>query len=314
MPRVSIVIPMRNCERFVEQTLRALLSQQRVEMEIVVVDDGSTDRSADVVKSIADPRIRLVPGPRSGIAAAVNAGLSHATGDYFCRCDADDWYEPDRLARQVNFLQANPDYGAVCGQYTMTNPAGQIVDRLPRANAPEEITAELRDGRGRTHLNTFMVRMPLLRRLNGFRPYFIGTEDNDFQLRLSDITRIWYEPIPSYLYRLHGASITHTQSGVQRKFLEKTAREFQLQRQATGADDLDRGTPPPVPTDQPAEAEKVEQHLLGVMIGRSWREHRAGKKREAIAIGLRACLNEPMRWKAWRNVVMLLMKRPGGVS
>jgi glycosyltransferase involved in cell wall biosynthesis len=314
MPVVSVIIPMRNCEKFIAQALTSILEEKRIDLQVVVVDDGSTDRSAEVVSAFDDARILLIPGPRSGIAAAVNAGLDRATGDYFCRCDADDWYEPGRLARQLAFLQSNPEFGAVCGQYTMTNPAGEIVERLPHTADPEDISPELREGKGRTHLNTFMVRMPLMRSLRGFRPYFIGTEDNDFQLRLSDVTRIWFQPIPAYVYRLHSASITHTQSSKQRKFLEQTARAFQLQRQQTGSDDLDRGNPPPVPADVPAEAEKVDQHLLGVLIGRSWREHRAGKKRSAISIGFKACLNEPMQWRAWRNFALLLLKKPGGVS
>jgi glycosyltransferase involved in cell wall biosynthesis len=303
---------MRNAERFVEETLRSILPQAAVELEVVVVDDGSTDRSADVVARMNDPRVKVVPGPRQGIAAALNSGLAHATGDYFCRCDADDFYEPDRFRAQLDFLESHPEFGAVCGQYTMVSASGKLVDRKPENADAGEITDELRAGRGRTHLCTFMVRMSLLRQLNGFRPYFIGTEDNDFQLRLGDASRVWYEPVPRYVYRLHGESITHTQPTEERKFLERMAREFQLQRQTGRQDDLDLGRAPPVPKGIPPVAEDVRKHVQDVLIGRAWKEHSRGKKWDAFRIGLSACLKRPIRIETWRSLAALVMKRSSG--
>lgn len=313
LSRVSVIIPMRNAERFVDEALRSILPQAGVELELVVIDDGSTDRSSEMVTRMNDPRVNLIPGPRQGIAAALNAGLAHATGDYFCRCDADDFYEPDRFASQLRFLESHPEYGAVCGQYTMVSASGKPVDRKPEHADAGEITDELRAGKGRTHLCTFMVRMSLLRQLNGFRPYFIGTEDNDFQLRLGDVSRVWYEPVPRYVYRLHGESITHTQPTEERKFLERMARQFQLQRQSGRQDDLDLGNPPPVPKGIPAVAEDVDKHLQDVLIGRAWKEHARGKKMDALRIGLSACLKRPIRLETWRSLCALVVKRPGGV-
>ncbi|MFT3789241.1 MAG: glycosyltransferase family A protein [Tepidisphaeraceae bacterium] len=314
MPVISVIIPMRNCEKYVEQTLRSMLAQTGVDLEIVVVNDGSTDKSADVVRALNDARIKLVKGPCQGIAAALNAGLAHATGELFCRCDADDFYEPaDRLAAQTAFLQNHPEFGAVCGRYTMVSPTGKLVDTKPENESPDEITVELQSGKGRTHLNTFMVRMSIVRQLNGFRPYFIGTEDNDFQLRLSDVARIWYEPASRYVYRLHSESITHTQPTAQRKFLEKMAREFQLQRQSGRQDDLDLGKPPALPdTYETEKPHDLNNHLQDVLIGRAWKEHRAGRRGRAVWIGLNACLKRPMRLSAWRGLAALAIKRPGG--
>ncbi len=309
LPLVSVIIPMRNAERFVEETLRSILPQAGVDLELIVIDDGSTDRSAAVVAGLNDPRVRLIPGPRQGIAAALNAGLSHATGDYFCRCDADDFYEADRFRAQLDFLESHREFGAVCGQYTLVSASGKHVDRKPENAEACEITDELRAGRGRTHLCTFMVRMSLLRQLNGFRQYFIGTEDNDFQLRLGDASRVWYEPVPRYVYRLHGESITHTQPTEERKFLERMAREFQLQRQTGRQDDLDLGKPPPVPKGIPPVAEDVRKHVQDVLIGRAWKEHARGRKMDALRIGLSACLKLPIRIEAWRSLAALVVKR-----
>src|SRR5689334_7451045 len=108
MQLVSVVMPMRNAQRFVVESLRSLLAQagqgETFELDVVVVDDGSTDRSADVVRALNDPRVRIVPGPQRGISAAFNAGLAAARGQILARCDADDLYPPDRLDWQVRWL------------------------------------------------------------------------------------------------------------------------------------------------------------------------------------------------------------------
>ena len=221
---ISVVMPMRNCEAFVREAIESILAEKSVPLELVVIDDGSTDRSADVVRKIGDDRIRLVPGPQKGIAAALNAGLAVARGEYFARCDADDFYASNRLAAQRQLLETRPELGAVCGIYNHVTDTGQhITDQTPSKTA-EGISHELKNGAGRTHLCTFLVRMKHLRELGGFRPYFIGTEDADFQLRLGEVCEVWYEPRVCYHYRLHGQSITHTQPSAERQFLEKMAR------------------------------------------------------------------------------------------
>src|SRR2546423_15218001 len=109
MMRISVLIPCRNAERYIRATLDSVLAQKDVGLEIVVIDDGSTDRSMDVVREVKDPRIRIIPGPQRGISAAFNAGLVAARGEIVARCDADDLYPPDRLAWQVKFLADHPE-------------------------------------------------------------------------------------------------------------------------------------------------------------------------------------------------------------
>src|SRR3954447_12910319 len=81
MPLLSVIIPMRNAEPFVRAAIESVLAQGGVELEVIVVDDGSLDRSVAIVKELYDPRIRIVPGPRQGISAAFNAGLHAAHGE-----------------------------------------------------------------------------------------------------------------------------------------------------------------------------------------------------------------------------------------
>ena len=89
---------------------------------------------------------------------------------------------------------------------------------------------ELRNSVGRSHMCAYLFRTAIVRKLGGCRTFFVTAEDVDLQLRLSEITRIWYDPRPAYMYRLHDASITHVQKSAERTFFEQCARRFQEQR------------------------------------------------------------------------------------
>ena len=110
--QVSVIVPTRNARAYVADAVRSVLDQPGVELEVIVIDDGSTDGSADVVRALNDPRVRIIPGPRAGISAAMNAGIEAARGQYLARCDADDLYPRGRLTRQLAWLAANPDVEA----------------------------------------------------------------------------------------------------------------------------------------------------------------------------------------------------------
>ena len=321
MTLVSVVIPMRNAEPYVKATLESVLAQRGVDLEVVVVDDGSTDRSAEIVRGLNDPRVRIIPGPRQGISAAFNAGLAAARGAIFARCDADDLYSPERLAWQVGFLDGHGEFGAVCGAFTtMTDNAEIIADRIV-GTAGEEVTAELKSGVGRSHLCAYAIRTDVLRQIGGCRTYFPMAEDADLQYRLAEATRVWYEPRPSYLYRLHDASITHSRREAERVFFDEQVRRFQRQRLAGGLDDLQRGCPP-----QPPEVNEViensgrssptssRRHIQGLLLGEAWNHHRQGRKRQALSFGWRALCSAPTALAAWKSVAALLVRKAGPVS
>jgi glycosyltransferase involved in cell wall biosynthesis len=107
-PKVSVLIPCFNAEKFIGETLESVLSQTLPATEIIVVDDGSTDRSQDVVRSLMRPNIRLVEQANRGQTAALNKCLECATGDYVQYLDADDLLEPDKIERQLARLVDHP--------------------------------------------------------------------------------------------------------------------------------------------------------------------------------------------------------------
>lgn len=116
-PAVSVIIPMYNAALFIEEAIRSILVQDPCPQEIIVVDDGSTDASADVVAALGreDARVRLIAQPNRGIATALNTGLSHARGELIAFLDADDLWLPGKQALQTAALAADPALEIVFG-------------------------------------------------------------------------------------------------------------------------------------------------------------------------------------------------------
>jgi glycosyltransferase involved in cell wall biosynthesis len=120
-PLVSVIIPVHNGERFIRRTLVSALAQTYDPIEVVVVDDGSTDQTATIVETAAvhDNRIRLFRTQKSGVSAARNLGISQARGKLIAPLDADDLWHPEKIARQVGLMQSSsPKVGLVRGTST----------------------------------------------------------------------------------------------------------------------------------------------------------------------------------------------------
>jgi glycosyltransferase involved in cell wall biosynthesis len=311
MPAVSVIIPMKNAELYVRAAVESVLKQD-ADVEVVIVDDGSTDRSAEVVREIGDGRVRVIAGPKQGISAAFNAGLAAATGTFVARCDADDLFPAGRLPWQVAFLNDHPDFGAVSGSYTIVSSTGRTIAERKSYGAGLEVTDELRRGQGRSHMSAYLFRADLLKQIGGCRTFFTMAEDVDIQLRLSETARIWYEPRNAYLYRLHDSSITHVQKAAARSFFEQCAKDFQRQRQTRPdhRDDLDLGNPPAMPKMSGSTPLSAKRQIQKLLLGQAWAAHAAGQTSEAISLALRAWLTAPLRLSALKDVVALAMKSP----
>lgn len=113
-PTISIIVPVYNGDRFLAEALNSILQQEYHPLEVLVIDDGSTDRSAAVASTF--PAVRLLRKPHSGVAPTLNLGLRHATGELLGFLDADDRWLPGKLARQVAELTQRPELDIVFGQ------------------------------------------------------------------------------------------------------------------------------------------------------------------------------------------------------
>jgi glycosyltransferase involved in cell wall biosynthesis len=311
---VSVVVPLRNAGAFIADTLARLLAERHA-LEVLVVDDGSTDDSLAQVARFRDPRLQVLTSPGRGIAACLNEGLARARGTILMRCDADDLYTPGRIAEQARWLQRHAEYDAVCGAFSTMDLRGRLVSDLVSGigRHPQEITSEIRQGYLRTSLCTYAMRASLVSRTGSLRTYFESAEDLDYQYRLAEAGRIYYLPRNWYVWRVHSASTTHG-NAARREFFASAAREFQRQRsQGGGRDDLQQGDPPLPPRllDDESGVVAAADHVQHLLLWRAWHEHAAGDKAQAVKTGLRALRTNPARLGIWKSIAALAIKPAG---
>ena len=209
---VSVIIPVYNRAAMIGRAIASLQAQTLDNFEIIVVDDGSTDGSADVVRSIADPRVRLVAHPRNlGIPSARNSGLAEASGSYIAWLDSDDVARPERLAVQLAFLEANPSIAMIGASAGAIRPDGS---RRTRPRTPprshEEIVATLLF-RSAFQQSSIVGRADILRRYP-YRLEFSVCEDIDQFIRLTREHRTANLPDVLIDRHLHAGQTVHREA------------------------------------------------------------------------------------------------------
>jgi len=310
MPKVSVLMPMKNAEAYVKEAIGSILAVQKVSLELIIVNDASSDKSNEIVNEMKDDRIRLLQGYGRGIPEAINRALDAAKGEFIINIDSDDICPSNRIEKQINWLSRHREFGAVCGSYTAINSKGRIIRNYECGDNQEEITEEIKTGKLRTTLCSYMIRTDIIKSINGARPFFVCCFDLDIQYRLSEACRIWYLPEQFYFYRLHDESITHSMNNSVREFYHEKAQDFQKQRQIHGRDDLERGILPRPIYDSKSKPKKSKDHEIDLLIGAAWRLHGQRKKSVAIGTFLRALNMRPLRINLWRGFMAILLK-PG---
>jgi len=132
-PKVSVVMSVYNCERYVGEAVKTILHQTFSDFEFIIINDGSTDRTPNLLREFDDPRIRVIDQPNSGLTVSLNRGIRLAKGEYIARMDADDLSERERLEKQVKALDRNPGIAVVGCWYKIIDENGSLVGykRLP---------------------------------------------------------------------------------------------------------------------------------------------------------------------------------------
>ncbi len=199
--RVSVVIPCYNAARTLAQAVDSALAQTHPDVEVVIVDDGSTDESATVAARYGT-RVRVVRQPNRGLSAARNAGVEAATGTYVTLLDADDVLLPECLARRVALLDAEPQLGLVAGWFREIDVDGAPIERTP------ELRQVWREAPFRQAVRRnwgppvgWTFRRDAYFRVGGFDPLLRSCEDWDFVIRVASRYGIGYDVEPSVLYR-----------------------------------------------------------------------------------------------------------------
>ena len=226
-PRVSIVMPVYNGACFIAEALASVQSEPGIDLEIIVVDDGSTDETTRVVSSISerDQRIRLLQCEHRGVSPTRNVGVTAATGEYVTFLNSDDLCPPGRIARQAKKLADRPDAAAVIGETLLFEELAENFQPAPGTRHLQILTVTL---------HSALFRRDVFDKLGLFDETLAFSEDFDFFLRLAEAEApLVIETEIASLYRRHPASMTTNTNAVKAGMLVALQRSL-ARRRSTG--------------------------------------------------------------------------------
>ena len=291
---ITVVIPSYNCERYIAQTLQGVLAQHVEDLEVLVVDDGSSDGTEAIVRR-HDSRVRWVPQANAGVSRARNHGIELAHGRYVCLLDHDDWWFPHKLKRQLRAMEEHPEVGVVYSSW--------VVWRQPAPDAPFPEPASFRvddipddadpDFSGWVYhqflldcwmlTSTTMFRREVLAQHGMFDESLPFSEDWDLWLRLARQVPFVRLRRPTTLYRMHArqGSGWHRPVDYRTALLLRNAAEHGLASR-----------------DGRAITQRQFDRQLAVYLADHARgELAAGRRRNALRSYVQAWRRDALRWK-----------------
>jgi glycosyltransferase involved in cell wall biosynthesis len=228
---VSVIMSVYNAEQYLAQAIESILEQSYSNFEFIILNDGSTDNSHDIVKKYAakDKRIQLISRPNKGLIASLNEGLDEARGDFIARQDADDISLPERLQAQVDFLQNHPEIGLLGTNIEVINEKGDKVSKkvanVDFLTSPDDLKLAEVFSNQFAH-GSIMVKSALLKTSLYDRDYK-HAEDFELWSRISHHSQIANLKEPLYLWRLHQSGVTSANtSEMTSKAMAIAGREF----------------------------------------------------------------------------------------
>ena len=207
-PKVSVIIPNYNYEKFIAATVESVLSQTYGNIEIIIIDDGSKDNSLEVLKQFGD-KIRVIEQKNAGVSVARNHGVSLSTGEYIAFLDADDIWLPEKLERQIEKFNSDAEIGLVHCSMTLINPKEEPIGEMNNGQegfVSEEFLLFERGvvvGAG----STALVKRSIFDEVGGFDLRLSTAADWDFCYQVSRKHKIGFVPEPLVLYRMHGTNM-----------------------------------------------------------------------------------------------------------
>jgi glycosyltransferase involved in cell wall biosynthesis len=204
-PLVSVIVPAYNAEAFVERTLKSVLRQTYKNLEVLVVDDGSKDKTFEIVQSIAqtDSRVILIRQKNAGVAAARNLAIEKSTGEYIAPIDADDIWYPEKIEKQVNcILKVDESVGLVYSWSINIDENDLIIGQYQGSKAEGEVYISLLCQNFIDNASNPLIRRSCLKQIGGYNCQFKqqaaqGCEDWDIYLRIAEYYE--FRVVPEFL-------------------------------------------------------------------------------------------------------------------
>jgi cellulose synthase/poly-beta-1,6-N-acetylglucosamine synthase-like glycosyltransferase len=292
VPTISVLMPVYNAEKYLAAAVESVLKQTFADFEFLIIDDGSSDRSLQILQSYAakETRIRLTSRPNTGYVVALNEMLAKARGEFVARMDADDIALPERFARQVAFLRQHSDVLCVGTAQEWIDEDGDVLTHWqPTANSAELQQLMLS---GQNHLchPSAMMRREAAIAVGGYDESLIPSEDLDLWLKLGEIGQLSNLPETLLKYRIHTSSVSETRVKQQTQSAQEACRRAWQRRGIQG------------------RYEVTESWRHGFLLRCGWQMFSNGLRQKAIAYGIRAVKAIPFNLESWRLLTCALIK------
>jgi hypothetical protein len=200
-----------NGEAYLREAVDSILGQTFTDFELIIVDDGSTDRTPEILRSIRDPRVRLLTNPSNlGLARSLNLGMAKAVGEFIARQDADDVSEPDRFERQVAFLDGHPETALLGSAHTEIDAHGRVLGHVDAHCRRVTILWWMLFFCPFAHSAIVFRKQPVLEAVGGYDPSYRYSTDYEYWTRIADRFAVANLPEPLVRLRVHDASMTAT--------------------------------------------------------------------------------------------------------
>ncbi|MEM9215932.1 MAG: glycosyltransferase [Cyanobacteria bacterium P01_F01_bin.150] len=210
MPRISVIIPLYNAEKTIEGTLQSVFNQTVDDIEIIIINDGSTDLSLQKIKAINDPRLQVYSFKNAGASVSRNRGFAKSSGELISFLDADDQWTPSKLQDQMSALDSHPDAGVAYSWTEFIDEADHVIvkGRAMTVKTRQEAYQRLLVSNFLDNGSNPLIRREAIAFINGFNESLQACQDNDFYLRLA--MHYAFVTVPKYQikYRLSSTSMT----------------------------------------------------------------------------------------------------------
>lgn len=256
-------MPVYNGEAYLKLAIDGVLNQTYTDFELLIINDGSTDATAEVLKTYSNPRIRVVHQENMGVSRSLNRGIKLARGKYIRRHDADDFSEPDMLEVQMQFLKDHPAYQFVATRCAFMTDNSKVAYKYtqPKIHLFEENKSYLTVTRAMFNPYSPIVHGTVLgptaifKEMGGYRTEFLTSEDNDLWLRIIEKYKFAVLKHTYYYLRLSATSATQMhKSSV--GFYRNLCLAYADERAKTGTDPIQRGETIPLPDKDESQPER----------------------------------------------------------
>jgi glycosyltransferase involved in cell wall biosynthesis len=226
MPNISVIIPVYNAEETIKDTIESVLSQTYSQFEIIVINDGSQDKTLEIVSRILDPRLKVLSYPNAGVSVSRNRGISQAAGDYVSFLDADDLWTADKLETQLKSLQANPQAAVAYSWTDWIDESGQFLRSGGHITVNGDVYAKLLLRDFVESGSNPLIRRQALTEVGGFDESLNLAADWDMWLRLAARYEFVAVPSSQILYRVSPNSMSSNVWKMEAESLQIIERAF----------------------------------------------------------------------------------------